>query len=79
MARKSKPERPVTFRVTLYLYPSRHQAVIAYLRQADGLSLPAKVIVAVTAALTGGGLTAVATETGTGEAAMFAEMAEMLF
>lgn len=79
MARKSKPERPVTFRVTLYLYPSRHQAMIAYLCQADGLSLPAKVIVAVTAALTGGVLTPVETGSGGGEATMFADMAEMVF
>lgn len=56
MARIPKPERPWRINVSLLLYPSRHQAVIDYLCRADGLSRAAKIITAMTAALTGGAL-----------------------
>jgi hypothetical protein len=56
MARISKTERPQRINVSLLLYPSRHQAVMDYLGRADGLSRAAKVINAITVALTGGAL-----------------------
>jgi len=78
MARKANPERPRRFNVSLLLYPSRHQAIIAYLQADRELSYAAKVIIAITAALTGGVLQNAAEIAAEEEEAMFTDI-EALF
>ncbi|HNT75282.1 MAG TPA: hypothetical protein PKH77_09705 [Anaerolineae bacterium] len=72
--RRPRTERPVVIRVRLRLYPSRHQAILDYLQGDTVESLPAKVIRAVHAALTGGVLSPPQTVTADEVATMLADM-----